>query len=230
MMILNSLWLRLISFGFYLLYHQLAPTYDVVSWIVSFGKWRTWQSAVLPFVRGPDVLELAHGPGHMLLALQAAGYNVTGSDLSPQMGRLARRKIQAAEALVPLLRAPAQNLPFTSGSFDTVLATFPTEFIAEQATLDEVHRVLRKNGRLVILPQARLTGGSAAVRLLESLYRLTGQRNVPEPGDERYPVIPRFSALQERFTTAGFDVRLERVQQPGSEVIILIAARQDRLG
>ena len=230
MTILNNLWLRLISFGFYLLYHQLAPTYDVVSWIVSFGNWRTWQSAALPFIKGSDVLELAHGPGHMLLALQAAGCNVTGADLSPQMGRLARQKIRAAEAPVHLLQAPAQNLPLTSGSFDTVLTTFPTEFIAEQATLDEVYRVLRKNGRFVILPQARLTGGSAAVRVLENLYRITGQRNIPEPGHEQYPAIPRFRDLQERFTAAGFDVRMERVQQPGSEVIILIAARRDRSG
>lgn len=227
MNILNDLWVRFVRFGFYLLYHQLAPTYDVVSWIVSFGKWRQWQLASLPFVKGPDVLELAHGPGHVLLALQRAGYNVTGSDLSLQMSRLAIRKIRATEAPVAILQAPAQKLPFAAGSFDSILATFPTEFIAEQACLDEVHRLLRADGRFVIIPQARLTGGSSAVRLLEGLYRITGQRIIPEPDHGHDSTSSLYGAIQRRFIETGFDVRVERVFQPGSEVTILIAAKQD---
>ncbi len=227
MNILNDLWVRFIRFGFNLLYHQLAPTYDMVSWIVSFGKWRQWQLASLPFVKGPDVLELAHGPGHMLLALRRAGYNVTGSDLSLQMGRLAIRKIRATEAPVAILQAPAQRLPFATGSFDSILATFPTEFIAEQACLDEVHRLLRADGRFVIIPQARLIGGSLAVRLLEGLYRITGQRNSPEPDHGRDSASPLLGAIQRRFIEAEFDVSVERVFQPGSEVTILVATKQD---
>ncbi|MFN2125911.1 MAG: class I SAM-dependent methyltransferase, partial [Candidatus Promineifilaceae bacterium] len=151
MSVLEYLWFQLVSIGFYLLYHQLAPTYDMVSWLVSFGKWREWQLAALPFIQGPDVLDLAHGPGHMLITLQRGGYQVTGIDLSPQMGRLAMQKIRADRGSISILQAPAQKLPIASASFDTVLATFPTEFIAEQATLAEIHRVLRPNGRLVIV-------------------------------------------------------------------------------
>jgi SAM-dependent methyltransferase len=227
MNILNDLWVHFISFGFYLLYHQLAPTFDMVSWIVSFGKWRQWQLASLPFVKGPDVLELAHGPGHVLLALQRAGYNVTGSDLSPQMGRLAIRKIRASEAPVAILQAPAQKQPFAAGSFDSILTTFPTEFIAEQACLDEVHRLLRADGRFVIIPQARLTGGSLAVRLLKGLYRITGQRNIPEAAPGHDSTSPLFGAIQRQFIEAGFDIREERLSQPGSEVTILVATKQD---
>lgn len=224
---LRDLWIRFISFGFYLLYHQFAPTYDLVSWIASFGKWRQWQMASLPFVNGPDVLELAHGPGHMLLALHEAGHHVTGSDLSPQMGRLALQKLRAKEAPVAILQAPAQRLPFADHSFDTVLATFPTEFIAEQASLDEVCRVLRKGGRFVIVPQARLTGGSVPVKLLEGLYQITGQRNVPNLSERQNSSPTLFSSLDLRFNEAGFDVSIERVNRSGSEITILVAARQN---
>lgn len=226
MAILKYLWFHLINFGFHLLYHQLAPTYDLVSWIVSFGKWREWQLAALPFVKGPDVLDLAHGPGHMLVALKQAGYNVTGVDLSPQMGRLAMQKFGSGQP-VSISQAPAQMLPIASGSFDTVLATFPTEFIAEQESVEEIHRVLRKDGRLVIVPQARLAGKSVPVRLLEGLYQITGQRNVPEADTEQNSKSILFDAMKQRFSDAGFDVRMERVNQPGSEVIIVVAARKD---
>ena len=205
MTFLTSLWLQLVRSGLYLLYHQLAPTYDLVSWIVSFGRWRTWQLAALPFVKGPDVLELGHGPGHMLLALQRAGYKTTGADLSPQMGRLARNKIRASGASIAVVRAPVQNLPFKSAGFDTILATFPTEFIAQEACLKEVHRVLRENGRFVVLPQARLTGESPPVRLLEGLYRITGQRSVPDTTGEQVTPSSLLTLMQRRFNETGFE-------------------------
>ena len=75
-------WQQLVRFGFRLLYNEMAWTYDMVSWSVSLGEWRLWQQAALPFVSGETVLEIGHGPGHMLLALQNMGVAVTGLDLS----------------------------------------------------------------------------------------------------------------------------------------------------
>jgi ubiquinone/menaquinone biosynthesis C-methylase UbiE len=227
MAIFNYLWFKLVSTGFYLLYHQLAPTYDMVSWLVSFGKWQEWQLATLPFINGPGVLDLAHGPGHLLIALQKSGYHVTGVDLSPQMGRLAMQKIRNNKAPVSVIRAPAQNLPIANDSFDTVLATFPTEFIAEQASLVEIHRILREDGRLIIVPQARLTGDSVIVRVLETLYKITGQRKVPELKDERNSENSLFKIMEQRFIDVGFKFELVRVHQPGSEVIVVIATREE---
>ncbi len=226
MSLLKEIWFRLLSFGFYLLYHQLAPIYDQISWLVSFGKWRSWQLASLPYVQGPDVLEIAHGPGHMLRALNQAGYRAAGVDLSPQMGQLALRKLRADAAPLSIMQARAQNLPIAPNSFDSVLTTFPTEFVAELATLEEVHRVLRDNGRFVIVPQAQLTGGSAAVRLLEGLYRITGQRNLPGAADEQRQTIEIFHSFHDQFNRAGFDLRTEHVLQADSKVIVLIAAKQ----
>ena len=78
---LMKLWFTLVGFGFRLLYNEFAWTYDGVSWLVSLGDWRRWQVAALPFIVGRDVLEIGHGPGHMLLALQNAGFAVVGLDL-----------------------------------------------------------------------------------------------------------------------------------------------------
>ena len=61
-------WRSLLRFGFRLLYHELAWTYDLVSRVVSLGQWRTWQRTALEHLaarRGDPILELAHGTGDL---------------------------------------------------------------------------------------------------------------------------------------------------------------------
>ena len=90
---LPSLRRALLLRAFHLLYHQFAWAYDAVSAAVSLGRWCDWGMAALPFLSGPRVLELGHGPGHLLAAMAGGEWRVTGLDLSPQMGFLARRRL-----------------------------------------------------------------------------------------------------------------------------------------
>ena len=53
----------LLRIGFHLLYNELAWSYDLVSWAVSLGQWRTWGRASLRYLLGPRVLEVAFGTG-----------------------------------------------------------------------------------------------------------------------------------------------------------------------
>ncbi len=220
---LPAIWVRIITFGFRLLYNELAWTYDAVSWLVSMGQWRQWQQAALPYLSGQAILELAHGPGHMLLELETNGYNAIGFDLSPFMTHIASRRLRQNDSAVAILRAQAQQLPFVNSSFDSVLSTFPTKFIADPATLVELYRVLRPGGRVVIVPQARLTGGGLISRFLEWLYAITGQQSVPE--DEQLE-SPNWLMAEELFTSAGFKLNIENVKLEKSTVTIIIATRE----
>ena len=202
----------LLRFGFRLLYHELAWTYDVVSWLVSLGEWRRWQQAVLPFVQGERVLEIGHGPGHMLLALQQAGFAVIGLDLSPQMGRLARRRAPN----VPLVRGRAQGLSFAAGSFDTVLATFPTEYVVDVRTLTAVSHVLGQHGRFLIIPEGHLTTTDPLTGFIEWLFRITGQRE----GGDWEPYLARFRA-------AGFGVTVQQIDFERSAVTVIVCEKRD---
>jgi ubiquinone/menaquinone biosynthesis C-methylase UbiE len=206
-----------------LLYNELAWSYDIVSWLVSFGQWRDWQRAGLPYLSGSDLLELAHGPGHMLLTLRQAGYRVVGFDLSPAMGRLARRRLSRADLAVPLVRGRAEALPFAPAAFDSILATFPAPFIAAPQTIVAMHRVLRPGGRLVIVPEARLTGRSLLVRLVEWLYAITGQRQGPAATVEQLP--PLWQRFAQSFAAGGFQLRFEQVILARSVVTIVVAER-----
>lgn len=209
----------LLRLAFHLLYNQLAWSYDLVSWVVSLGAWRDWQQAALPFVRGSRVLELAHGPGHMLAALQGRGFDVVGLDLSPFMGRQAQRRLRRLGLDVALLNGRAQQLPFTAASFDTVLATFPTEFIVDPTTLTAVARVLRPGGRFVIVPEGRLTGRGPLARLIEWLYGVTGQRE----GTFATDADGRWRLFEEPLSAADFRVEVHEMTLAASSVTVIAA-------
>lgn len=208
----------LLRFVFRLLYYEMAWTYDGVSWLVSMGQWRTWQRAALPHLHGRKILELAHGTGNMLLDTRALGFEPTGIDFSPVMGRLARQKLRRhglAEA-IPLARARVQALPFPSATFDSLLATFPTEFIVDPAAIHEFQRVLKTGGRLVFVPAARVTGLGLPDRFADWLFRVTGQSSTTW-----------YAPLLKRYEAAGFITRLEAVTLSRSVVNVVVAEKAD---
>jgi len=218
-------WVRLIRFGFHLLYNQFAFTYDSVSKVVSLGAWRCWQQSALRHIPPPDsgiILEIAHGTGDLQLDLSAGGWRAVGLDLSASMGKIASTKLRSAGAPCRLVRGRSQQLPFADGAFAAVISTFPSEFISAPETLREVHRVLKDSGVFVIVPGARFTGGGAARAGVEALYWITGQSI-----DGLDAVDAR---LRAKFARFGYDAQIAEEACPRSAASVIIARKRTGQG
>ena len=111
-----------------------------VAGVVSLGHWRDWVLSMLPRLRG-RVLEVGFGPGHLQLAMQQSGLRCYGLDESRFMAGQAARRIRIAGYVPHLVRGYAQQTPFPTGSFDTLVATFPAEYIFENRSLEEFRRL-----------------------------------------------------------------------------------------
>jgi ubiquinone/menaquinone biosynthesis C-methylase UbiE len=132
--------------------------YRFASTVPFAGQWRVWQRLVLPRLHGHDVLELGCGLGDLLVDMSEAGYACLAVEHSPQMVEAAREtlKQRGLSRKASVIQGSAQHLPFSNASFDTVVSTFPSEYIYDPDTIAEVERVLRPGGWLIVVEGANL--------------------------------------------------------------------------
>jgi SAM-dependent methyltransferase len=100
---------------------------------------------------GEVVLDVACGTGNAAIPAAAAGAEVTGVDLTPQMLEVAQRRADDAGVEVRWTQGDAEDLPFDDGHFDVVLSAFGCMFAPRhEVVADELARVLRPGGRLAV--------------------------------------------------------------------------------
>jgi SAM-dependent methyltransferase len=178
--------------GLFELLYKNRVLYWFASTIPFAGQWRVWQRLALPRLRGEDVLEVGCGIGDLLIDMAQAGYRCQAIDRSPQMVAAAQEKIiqRGLAAQAGVMEASAQSLPFENASFDSVVSTFPTEYIYDPAALREIARVLRPGGRLIIVIGANLLPTGPLTFLL-TLFHALVYGGSPRPALRRAARIKR---------------------------------------
>lgn len=134
------------------MFDRIAPTYDVLNKLMSFGidrRWRAKAIAAIGNVRGP-VLDLCAGTLDLSAMLEEAlpGEHVVACDFSANMLALGKDKVSRTESVV----GDALALPFADASFGAVICGFGMRNLADlRRGVREVRRVLRPGGAFVTL-------------------------------------------------------------------------------
>ena len=137
------------------LFAPLAPRYDAMALLLSFGQDPRWRTAMVRRVAGVEprlMLDVACGTGAVIGRLTTGtDAHVVGVDLSEPMLRRARQRFSrsARGPRVHLVRARAERLPFADATFDAVTFTYLLRYVDDPAaTLRELARVLRPGGAI----------------------------------------------------------------------------------
>ena len=148
-----------------------------------FGDSRQWACSQA----SGDTLEVAIGTG-LNIPFYADGVRLTGIDLSEAMLEIARSRAKQAERDIELHQGNAHALPFETASFDAVVCTFGLCAIPDPSrAIDEMVRVLRPDGTLILLDHVR--SSSLVARGVQWLLErvtvpLAGEHFLRRPLDE----------------------------------------------
>lgn len=204
------------------MFDAIAPTYDRLNHILSFGLdiwWRRKAIRMLEEKRGGSFLDIAAGSGDLSLdALRLNPELLVASDFAMNMLNIFAGKLTVSDRkVIRLLRCDAMTLPFQDGSFDATMVGFGIRnFPDKLRALREIRRVLKQGGLSLVL---ELSVPRAPVAAL--LYRLHSRILLPFLGriisrnNSAYRYLPESIAhfpTEEEFTSlmreAGFsDVR-----------------------
>ena len=180
-------------------FDTIARTYDRLNRVMTFGldrRWRRRAARELPIPNSQfSILDVACGTGDMAVSLAERGCKVTGIDLSEEMLEIARRKTASATFyLLPFTfyLGDAEALPFAEGEFDAVTCAFGVRnFVHLEKGLNEMLRVLKPGGRMVILELA-----TPDCKLIKPFYNIYTKNVIPCLGSriagnrEAYTYLP----------------------------------------
>ena len=136
------------------LFNRIAPRYDLVNDVQSFGLHRFWKRRLIRMAQpnSPEkALDVCCGTGDITLAIAKRGVETTGVDFSPGMLEQARQR-NTASAQATFIEADALQLPFEDAHFDLVTIAYGLRNLEDfEAGLDELARVLKPGGRMLVL-------------------------------------------------------------------------------
>jgi ubiquinone/menaquinone biosynthesis C-methylase UbiE len=166
-----------------------ARLYDWMALGYTFGREgrlreRTLEAAGI--AAGEQVLDVGCGTGTLTLAAKrrvGANGSVRGVDASPEMIARARTKAERGGVPVTFEIVQAQSLPFPDATFDVVLCSLALHHLpgdARARALTEMRRVLKPDGRVLIVEFSRERGALAWLNPVALLHALRNPRMLDE--------------------------------------------------
>ena len=144
------------------LFNSIAAKYDLNNRLLSIGTdtyWRRKAIEQLQDIRPERILDVATGTADLAIAsTYCRPHTVVGVDISKQMLELGCLKIRKLRlnSIISFIFGKAEILPFQSDEFDAAITSFGVRNFEDlEQALAEMHRILRKGGKLVVLEFSR---------------------------------------------------------------------------
>ena len=176
-------------------YNKLAPIYD--------RRWHNYISKSLSFLQNwvdippeASILDVACGTGEFakLLLEKNPQQQITGVDISEEMLEIAKDKLRDYPN-VNLSNNSVTSLPFSDESFELVICANSFHYFEHpQPALTEMKRVIKPNGKLIILDWCR---DYMLLKIVDALLKIT---------DPAHQKCYTQSELNHLLLSAGFDV------------------------
>jgi demethylmenaquinone methyltransferase / 2-methoxy-6-polyprenyl-1,4-benzoquinol methylase len=200
------------------MFARIAPRYDLANRVLTAGLDERWRHRAIHLLAAPHegrILDCCCGTGDFVLGLVRSdpSLDVTGIDFCAPMLERAQRRARRAPGKVGFVEGDVMAMPFEDSTFDGATMGFSLRNVVDvDATLSEIHRVLRRGARFVSLDVTK-----APNRTFRRLFNLYFFGLVPVLGGivggsrSAYTYLPnslthhpRAPELRDRFTRAGF--------------------------
>ena len=200
-------------------YDRISRYYDFLTGVFE-RKYAEMALERLSISEGETVLEIGFGTGYCLKRIaESVGPKgkAYGIDLSTGMMKISKERLEKAglEDRVKLFCGDAASLPFDDRVFDAVFMSFTLELFDTPEipkVLEQIKRVLKPEGRFVVVSMSKENGESVFLKLYEWLHN-----RLPKYVDCR-PIYVEQSVRQAGYTIRNKErVRLFRL--PGEIVV-----------
>ena len=141
-----------------IMFNSIYEEYDLINNLITFGLHKNWKKQIVEISKSLNpkrILDVATGTADIAIALtKIKNCEIIGMDLSSNMLDIGQKKIKklGLQQSVSLELGDVENLDYNDNYFDVVTVGYGVRnFENLKKSLDEIYRVLKKNGTLIIL-------------------------------------------------------------------------------
>ena len=140
------------------MFDTISKEYDFINNLITFGSHKKWKKEIVEIskkIKPKKILDLATGTADIAIELSSIeNCKIIAVDPSSKMLKIGERKIQKlnTNSNIFLEEGNAENLKYSDGTFDIVTIGYGVRnFTYLNNSLNEIYRVLKKDGLLIIL-------------------------------------------------------------------------------